>query len=202
MGKKNQYLDNLVPHLREKYGTTQAEAIITSARKHFEAICKENAGEPAAYDMHTKQRIYPAIASLKAMTEAGIARQEAIDFLCDYYRWRAARTAVSLKKMMKVPGLYRLMPSLWKKMTPKMFGEAAGFKSIWYDDPDWELSFDMVQCPYFDKCSAYGCPELCKAYCEADDICYGDMHPKIIWGRTKTLGKGGDCCDFRMAIKK
>ena len=31
MGKKNQYLDNLVPHLREKYGTTQAEAIITSA---------------------------------------------------------------------------------------------------------------------------------------------------------------------------
>lgn len=202
MGRKNQYLDNLVPHLREKYGTTQAEAIITSARKHFETICEENAGEPAAYDMHTKQRIYPAIASLKAMTEAGIARQEAIDFLCDYYRWRAARTAVSFKKMMKVPGLYRLMPSLWKKMTPKMFGEAAGFKSIWYDDPDWELSFDMVQCPYFDKCSAYGCPELCKAYCEADDICYGNMHPKIIWGRTQTLGKGGDCCDFRMAIKK
>lgn len=78
MGKKNQYLDNLVPHLKEKYGAKQAEAIITSARKHFEAICQENAGEPAAYD----------------------------------------------------------------------------------------------------------------------------MHPKVIWGRTQTLGKGGDCCDFRMSIKK
>ena len=30
-----------------------------------------------AYDMHTKDRIYPAIASLMAMTEAGIDRQEA-----------------------------------------------------------------------------------------------------------------------------
>lgn len=202
MGKKNQYLDNLVPHLREKYGTTQAEAIITSARKLFEAICEENAGEPAEYDMHTKQRIYPAIASLKAMTEAGIARQEAIDFLCDYYRWRASGKATSIKKIMKLPGLYRLMPKLFKKLTPKMFGDAAGFKAIWHDDPQWELNFDMVQCPYLDKCSAYCCPELCKGYCEADDICYGNMHPKIIWGRTQTLGKGGDCCDFRMAIKK
>jgi hypothetical protein len=52
--------------------------------------------------------------------------------------------------------------------------------------------FRMVL-PYLNKCSANGCPELCKGYCEADDICYGNMHPKVIWGRTKTLGKGGDC---------
>lgn len=37
---------------------------------------------------------------------------------------------------------------------------------------------------------------------DADDICYGDVHPKVIWGHTKTLGKGGDCCDFRMTIKE
>ncbi len=128
MGKKNQYLDNLVLHLKEKYGAEQAVAIITSARKHFEAICQENAGDPSAYDMHTKERIYPAIASLKAMTEAGVERQEAIDFLCDYYRWRASGKAASIKRIMKLPGLYKLMPELFKKLTPKMFGDAAGFK--------------------------------------------------------------------------
>ena len=200
---KNQCLDELVPHLKEKYGKEKADAIVSSARKHYETICSENSDEPAAYDIHTKQRIYPAIASFKAMTGAGIDRREAIDFLCDYYRWRASGKAVSLKKVLKIPGLYKLMPLLFKKLTPKMFGEPAGFKSIWHpEDPQWKLSFDMVKCPYQDKCTAYGCPELCRGFCEADDVCYGDMHPKLIWGRTKTLGKGGDCCDFRMRIKK
>ncbi len=50
---KNQYLDEIVPHLTEKYGVAKAETIITSARNHFAVICAENSDEPAAYDMHT-----------------------------------------------------------------------------------------------------------------------------------------------------
>ena len=107
---KNQYLDEIVLHLKERYGAAKAENLILSARNHFDAICVENADEPAAYDTHTKQRIYPAIASLKAMTESGIPREEAIDFLCNYYRWRAEGKAAVLKKAMKIPGLYKLMP--------------------------------------------------------------------------------------------
>ena len=94
------------------------------------------------------------------------------------------------------------MPLIFRKLTPKRFGEPAGFKSIWNDDPKWELSFDMVKCPYHDKCTAYGYPDLCRGFYEADDICYAHMHPKLIWGRTKTLGKGGDCCDFRLGVEK
>ncbi len=200
MKAKNQYLEEIVPHLEEKYGAEKAETVIASAWKHFEAICAENAGEPKAYEMHTKERIYPAVASLRAMTGAGIDRQEAIDFLHGYYLWRAEGKARMLRKLMKVPGLYKIMPKLFKKLTPKMFGDAAGFRSVWYEDPEWDLCFDMVECPYREKCAAYACPELCKAYCDADDVCYGDLHPKVIWGRTKTLGKGGDRCDFRMKL--
>ena len=42
----------------------------------------------------------------------------------------------------------------------------------------------------------YGCPEIVAGFCRADDEAYGHMHPKLKWGRTKTLGQGGDCCDF------
>lgn len=202
MNVKNQYLKEIVPHLKEKYGAEKAEVIITSAWTKFEAICAENAGEPKAYDMHTKERIYPAIACLRAMTEAGVEWQESIDFLHSYYLWRAEGKAKVLRKMMKIPGLYKIMPKLFKKLTPNMFGEPAGFQSVWHEDSEWDLSFDMVKCPYQEKCAAYGCPELCSAYCDADDVCYGDMHPKVVWGRTKTLGKGGDCCDFRMKVVK
>jgi len=202
MRVKNQYLKEIVPRLKEKYGAEKADTIIGEAWKSYEAILAENAGEPEAYDMHTKERIYPAIACFQAMIVSDIKKQEAIDFLHDYYLWRAAGKARALKKLMKIPGLYKIIPRLFSKLTPKMFGEAAGFRSVWHNDPEWDLRFDMVKCPYLDKCAAYGCPELCESYCDADDVCYGDMHPKVVWGRTKTLGKGGDCCDFKMKVLK
>jgi len=202
MSKKNKYLREIAPHLKKKYGAEKADSIIASAWKRFEAICAENAGEPKAYDMHTKDRIYPAIACLQAMIEEGIDRNEAIDFLHEYYLWRAAGKARVLKKLMKLPGLYKKIPKLFSKLTPKMFGEDAGFESVWNKDAEWNLCFDMIKCPYQEKCAAYGCPELCKSYCEADDVCYGDLHPKLVWGRTSTLGKGGKCCDFKMKLLK
>ena len=34
------------------------------------------------------------------------------------------------------------------------------------------------------------------------DISYTGLHPKLIWHRTKTLGRGDDRCDFCMKIMK
>lgn len=54
----------------------------------------------------------------------------------------------------------------------------------------------MTKCPYHDACVRYGCLELCRCFCDSDDITYDGMHPKLLWRRTKTLGRGEDCCDF------
>ncbi len=35
---------------------------------------------------------------------------------------------------------------------------------------------------------------------EADPWREEMWRPKLFWGRTKTLGKGGDCCDFRIGV--
>lgn len=64
------------------------------------------------------------------------------------------------------------------------------------------MSFDMTECPYHKKCVHYGCPEIVKGFCDADDICYGNMHPKISWDRTKTIGRGDDVCDFKVHIRE
>ena len=63
------------------------------------------------------------------------------------------------------------------------------------------MCFDMLDCPYQDTCVKYGCPGIVAGFCRADDETYGHMHPKLKWGRTKTLGQGGDCCDFRLTIE-
>ena len=59
---------------------------------------------------------------------------------------------------------------------------------------------DMLECPYMSICKKYGCPEIVPAFCVSDDVAYGNMHPRLVWGRTKTLGRGDDCCDFKLTV--
>ena len=58
-----------------------------------------------------------------------------------------------------------------------------------------------MRCPYFETCKRYGCPEITRCFCDGDDAGYGNLSPKLIWGRTKTIGRGGDCCDFMLKIQ-
>lgn len=64
----------------------------------------------------------------------------------------------------------------------------------------WRI--DMTRCPYHDECVRYGCPELCRCFCDSDDITYDGLHPNLVWHRTKTLGRGDDRCDFCMKVMK
>ena len=41
----------------------------------------------------------------------------------------------------------------------------------------------------------YGVPELTAIFCESDDVMYGNI-PHARWGRTKTIGRGAQVCNF------
>ena len=104
------------------------------------------------------------------------------------------------QKLLRLPGLYRLAPVLFCKLTPKYFGETAGFAATEYQTSGGVWRIDMTKCPYHDTCVQHGCPELCPCFCDSDDITYDGLHPKLRWHRTKTLGRGDDCCDFYLGI--
>ena len=81
------------------------------ALERYDVLLGENANEPKAYHMHTRERIYPAIAMFDAMTAEGIERAEAADFLTGYYTWRAGGMARMVKRVFKIPGLYKVVPT-------------------------------------------------------------------------------------------
>ena len=58
----------------------------------------------------------------------------------------------------------------------------------------------IKKCLWHDACVRFGCPELCRLFCDVDDVTYGGLR-KIAFTRTKTLGYGGDCCDFHFYKK-
>ena len=58
----------------------------------------------------------------------------------------------------------------------------------------------ITKCLWHTACVENGCPELCRLFCDVDDVTYGGLN-KIGFSRTKTLGYGGDCCDFHFFRK-
>ncbi len=201
MAKQIRYLRQVDLHLEKKYGSERAQSIMSKTLSRYDELLEENKDEPKAYYMHTRERIYPSIALFDALLAEGIERKEAEDFVTDYYRWRSREMASKIKALFKIPGLYKIVPKFFFKLTQKSFGPQAGFKSENQYLGKSEMRFDMVRCPYYDKCLQYGCPEIVKGFCDADDICYGDMHPKVSWDRTKTIGHGDGVCDFKVHIK-
>lgn len=202
MAKRVKYLVQIVPHLEERYGANRTRTIMQRALTRYDELLEENKDEPKAYYMHTRERIYPAIAMFDAMTSEDINRTEAADFLTNYYTWRAGSMARMVKTAFKIPGLYKAVPKVFSAIAKKSFGPEAGFTSEGMHMSQDEVRFDMVRCPYNDACVRYGCPEIVRGFCDADDVCYGNMHPKVSWERTKTLGYGFDRCDFKVRIKR
>jgi hypothetical protein len=54
-----------------------------------------------------------------------------------------------------------------------------------------------LRCFCLSVLSSYGAEELTALYCQTDDPLYEVLPPAITWQRTRTLGRGDECCDFR-----
>ena len=59
----------------------------------------------------------------------------------------------------------------------------------------------MKKCLWHTACLENGCEKLCPLFCDVDNVTYGGLK-KLDFSRTKTLGYGGDCCDFHFFRKR
>jgi hypothetical protein len=101
----------------------------------------------------------------------------------------------STAKMEKIPAFFNIYKSVFLKimrMTDLQDSTQESGKD-YYD-------ITITRCLWHDACVENGCPELCRLFCDVDDVTYGGLN-KIGFSRTKTLGYGGDCCDFHFFKK-
>ena len=160
----------------------------------------DNANASEDQKRHLRGQILPGIAAYETLQMA-MPKEEALQTGHGYVEQKARREKKAYLKLMRIPGLYRCVPGIFSQWTPKLFGVTAGFAATDIQTTGGVWRIDMTKCPYHDACVQYGCPELCHCFCDSDDITYDGMHPKLYWHRTKTLGRGGDCCDFCLKIK-
>ena len=177
----------------------RADALNAAFDARLAALRAEQASASKEKKEHLERQILPGIAAYEVL-QTIMLKEEALQTVHGYVEHRARRMHRYLAAMLRLPGLYRLVPGIFVKSTRTLFGPAAGFAAteLKTDQGIWRI--DMTRCPYHDTCVEYGCPELCPCFCDSDDISYVGLHPRLIWHRTKTLGRGGDCCDFCMKI--
>ena len=179
----------------------QAERLNWALEKRLAELWGENAGATPEEKFHLESQILPGIAAYQVL-QTVLPREEALATLHGYVEERAWKLRKGILGVMRIPGLWRRVPGLFAKGTRKFFGSAAGFAARELEVTGSVWRIDMTKCPYHDACVRYGCPELCPCFCDSDDITYGDLHPRLLWRRTETLGRGGGRCDFCLKIKE
>lgn len=143
---------------------------------------------------HLKGAILPSVAMYAVLQDNGVPGEEA------YRRIRVSAMkscegfTKTLNRAAKIPFFYPIFKALLAMTTKKVFGPA-GWDFRWKQNDRERVAWDCHRCFYLDQFTAYGMAELTPIFCEVDDACYGNI-PGIGWGRTKTLAKGADVCDF------
>ena len=179
---------------------TQAAALSAAFDARLQALRADNAAAGKEKQFHLEKQILPGIAAYETL-QTVMPKEEALQTVHGYVEQRAWKLRKLFLALMHVPGLSRKTPGIFTKQTRRMFGEAAGFEAREIETTGGVWRIDMIKCPYHDACVHYGCPELCPCFCDSDDITYNDLHPDLLWRRTKTLGRGNDCCDSCLKLR-
>lgn len=197
--KKNYIVEGFQNTVSERF-PAQKDELYIALNKRLSELRLENADASKEKKRHLESQIMPGIAAYEAL-QTVMPKEEALQTVHGYVEDHAYKLRKAFLKVMRIPGLYRRVPEVFAKQTPKLFGKAAGFAATEYQVSGGVWRIDMTRCPYHDTCVQYHCPELCHCFCDSDDITYDNLHPELIWHRTKTLGRGNDCCDFSLKIK-
>ena len=180
----------------------ERESVLNSAfEKRLGELRSEHAGASRQRMRHLESQIMPGIAAYETL-QTVMPKEEALRTVHGYVEERAYRLKKTFLRLMRIPGLYKKVPGIFATQTPKFFGIPAGFEANAIRTTGGVWRIDMTRCPYHDECVRCGCPELCPCFCDSDDITYDGLHPKLIWQRTMTLGRGDDRCDFCMKVVK
>ena len=183
-------------YLTEELGADKGNALFDKQEKQLDALIKNTTGKTENQMKTLIQTILPRIALYKVMQNEGFSQEDTVEYMRKYMIDKvAAKKHASTAKMEKVPGFYSIYSNIFLKIMRTTDLQVSTQKSGegFYD-------VTITKCLWHTACVENDCAELCRLFCDVDDVTYGGLK-KIGFTRTKTLGYGGDCCDFHFYKK-
>lgn len=182
--------------LVEEFGTDKGSLLYGEQEKMLNTLIENTKGKSQNQMKTLTQTILPRIALYRALAKGGFAENDVYTYMRKYMLDKvAAKKHASTAKMELVPGFYKIYSSIFLKImrTTDLQESVQEHGKDYYD-------VTIKKCLWHTACVENGCPGLCRLFCDVDDVTYGGLK-KIGFTRTKTLGYGGDCCDFHFYRK-
>lgn len=182
--------------LAESFGNDRGEKLFEMQDKALGDIIGNTKGNTENQMKTLIQTILPRIALYKSFIAAGLSDDDVYKYMRKYMlEIVAAKKHSSTVKMEIVPGFY----AIYSRVFLKIMRTTDLQESVQEHGKDY-FNVTITKCLWHTACVENGCEELCRLFCDVDDVTYGGLK-KIGFTRTKTLGYGGDCCDFHMFRK-
>lgn len=177
-------------------GAEKGEAVFNKQETILKEII-ENTKNKSDNQMKTlTQTILPRIALYKALLAEGFDEEEKNNHMRRYMMDIVAKQKhASTAKMESIPGFYFLYSKIFLKVVRKT--------DLWESEQARGKDYfdvTMKKCLWHTACIENNCEELCRLFCDVDNVTYGGLK-KLGFSRVKTLGYGGDCCDFHFYKK-
>lgn len=182
--------------LAESFGNDRGGKLFEMQDKALGEIIGNTKGKTENQMKTLIQTILPRIALYKSFIAAGLSDDDVYKYMRKYMlEIVAAKKHSSTVKMEIVPGFY----AIYSRVFLKIMRTTDLQESVQGHGKDY-FNVTITKCLWHTACVENGCEELCRLFCDVDDVTYGGLK-KIGFTRTKTLGYGGDCCDFHMFRK-
>ena len=182
------WLKTVIPNDAERISNVQATI-------YTDCVSSLSGTTPNQYKTLTKT-ILPRVALYKALladeTLSGSAYELTHKYMIEVIGMQKFK---STKVLEIIPGFYRIYSGSFLKIMRTTDLQ----KSTQEEGKDY-YNITINDCLWYNACKQFGCPELCPAFCDVDDVTYGHLR-KLGFTRTQTLGKGGECCDFHFYRK-
>ena len=182
--------------LMEEFGKNRGSRVFVEQEKVLRVLIDNTKGKSENQMKTLTQTILPRIALYKVLLNNDFSEKDVYACVRKYMMEKvAAKKHASTAKMEIVPGFYTIYSKIFLKImrTTDLQESTQSSGKDYYD-------VTITKCLWHTACVENGCPELCRLFCDVDDVTYGGLK-KIGFTRTKTLGYGGDCCDFHFFKK-
>lgn len=117
------------------------------------------------------QTILPCIALYRALSECGLSQEDAYGYVQTYMLDKVAvEKHASTTKMELVPGFYAIYSAVFLRI----MRTAGLWESTQTQGRDF-FDVTITKCLWHTACGENGCPELCRLFCDADNVTYGGL---------------------------
>jgi len=162
--------------------------------RRFDELMDDNKNADSSRAFHLYRNILPSIAVYQGCLESTADKDKSYKLAHAAMINSCKNTGKAMTVFGKLPFSYEIFRKAMPYIMKKSYDDKL-WNFVWKQVDKEAIRVDAGSCLYFDTCVRYGVPELGSIFCEGDDQCYGSMK-HIGWGRTITIAKGGDICDF------